>query len=91
MATRSYDVAVNGVSAPRSFSEFNATPATGPTYTDLARENERLRGQVATLIAGQQRNGEARQQARLDMAHELAEMEPDAREKAIRRIIDNAQ
>lgn len=135
---------------PSSFREFTAVPATGPTYTDLARENERLHAanevlrvqterdtaryaseldrldalvssltrdtrnmaehiamvaaerdsaraeaerlkeQVATLIAGQQRNGEARQQAILDFAHELAEMEPEAREKAIRRIIDGS-
>lgn len=104
---------------PTSFSEFNATPVTGPTYTDLARENQRLkdalaaiaesrdtvtqsleatkrmldeaRAQVATLTAGQQRNGEARQAAFLELAHELAEMTPEQRDAAIRRIIDNAQ
>lgn len=52
-------------------------------------EAQRLRAQVATLIAGQQRNGEARQQARIDMAHEFAEMEPAARDTTIRRIIDS--
>lgn len=76
---------------PTSFSEFNATPATGPTYTDLARENQRLKEQVATLTAGQQRAGEARQAAFLELAHELAEMTPEQRDAAIRRIIDNAQ
>lgn len=95
---------------PSSFAEFNAVPATGPTYTELAREVEALKeanadalrlmraeearrvkaeAQVATLISGQQRNGEARQQAVLELAHELAEMEPPARDAAIRRIIDN--
>lgn len=57
--------------------------------TALLEELTRLRAQVATLVAGQQRNGEARQQARLDMAHELAEMEPALRDATIRRIIDS--
>lgn len=55
----------------------------------ILEELTRLRAQVATLIQGQRRNGEARQQARLDMAHELAEMEPPARDAAIRRVIDS--
>lgn len=118
------------MSTPASFAEFNAVPATGPTYTELARENENLRAkvtdlerqvagheaamdavhdvldappegdaleaiealkeQVATLIAGQQRNGEARQQAFLELAQDLAEMDPAARDAAIRNIVDRA-
>lgn len=137
---------------PSSFKEFNAIPATGPTYTDLAREAEalkednaallavlrlvaegecdwcrnlasahapncivdmalraphpgqplldemeRLKKEVATLqaekvrIVNWKRVGETGQQAVLDFAHELAEMEPAARDAAIRRIIDNAE
>lgn len=73
------------------FYSFLSTPITGPTYTDLARENARLKEQIAALVAGQQRASEARQQAFLELAHELAEMEPAARDAAIRRIIDSAQ
>lgn len=76
---------------PSSFQEFNATPATGPTYTDLAREVDRLKEQVATLTQGQQRASEARQAAFLELAQDLAEMTPEQRDAAIRRIIDNAQ
>lgn len=57
--------------------------------TAILEELTRLRAQVATLITGQQRNGEARQQAFLELAHELAEMDPPARDAAIRRIIDS--
>lgn len=129
------------------FDSFNSTPATGPTYTDLARQVDRLKAELATIsrvaklldpmledfVANgygadvlfdsreqaardlatlrtpnggtalldelerlretcktlNRRDGEIRQQAILDFAHELAEMEPAARDAAIRRIIDN--
>lgn len=121
------------------FESFRSTPATGPTYTDLAREVDRLkadnaefvkmlrmaqhdlcvayatpdteaRGPIPELLAKEhpgtalldemerlketcktlnRRDGEIRQQAILDFAHELAEMDPAARDAAIRRIIDN--
>jgi hypothetical protein len=73
------------------FASFLNTPIVGPTYTDLAREVDRLKEQLATLTAGQQRASEARQQAFLELAQDLAEMGPAARDAAIRRIIDNAQ
>lgn len=73
------------------FDSFLSTPATGPTYTDLAREVDRLREQVATLLQGQQRVSEARQQAFLELAQDLADMTPAERDAAIKRIIDNAQ
>lgn len=119
------------------FEEF-LKPPTGPTYTDLAREVDRLkadnaalvkmlrmaqhdlcvayatpdsdaRGPIPELLAKDhpgtaildemerlketvktlnRRDGEIRQQAVLDFAHELGEMEPAARDVAIRRIID---
>lgn len=118
------------------FEEFLKMPATGPTYTDLAREVDRLKADNAALVdalrnaalalsraympnaAGRamcvadaphpgtaildemerlkqtvktlnRRDGEIRQQAILDFAHELAEMEPAARNAAIRRIVDS--
>lgn len=73
------------------FESFLSTPATGPTYTDLAREVERLREQVALLTSGQKYAGEIRQQAFLELAEDLAALEPAARDAAIRRIIDNHQ
>lgn len=78
------------MTTPRSFAEFNATPTTGPTYTDLARENVRLKEQVAHLTAGHQRASEARQRAFLELAQDLSEMDCDGVRSAIRRIIDNA-
>lgn len=73
------------------FASFLNTPASGQTYTELARANERLREQVATLCAGRMRAGEIRQQAWLELAQDLAEMSPEARDAEIRRIIDSAQ
>lgn len=79
------------------FDSFLSTPATGPTYTELAREVDRLKEEVqqarrdAADVVAKCRHGEIRQQAFLELAHELAEMEPAARDAAIRRIIDNAQ
>lgn len=51
-------------------------------------EMERLKATCKTL---NRRDGEIRQQAILDLAHELAEMEPAARDAAIRRIIDRSE
>lgn len=73
------------------FSSFLQAPIEGPTYTDLAREVDRLKEQVATLVAGQRLASEARQQAFVELAEDLASMEPAARDAAIRRIIDNGQ
>jgi hypothetical protein len=42
---------------------------------------------VAYLVAGQHRAGEARQRAFVDIAYELAELDPAARDATIRRII----
>lgn len=73
------------------YESFLSTTATGPTYTELAREVERLREQVALLTSGRQYAGEIRQQAFLELAEDLAAMEPAARDAAIRRIIDSHQ
>lgn len=70
-----------------------AMPHPGSTLLD---EMERLKKEVETLraergrIVDWKRAGLARQQAFLEMAHDLAEMEPAARDAAIRRIIDSA-
>lgn len=55
---------------------------------DKDAEIATLRQQVATLIAGQQRNGEARQQAFIEFAEDLAAMTPEGRDSTIRRMID---
>jgi hypothetical protein len=55
---------------------------------EQATEIISLRQQVATLIAGQQSAGEARQQAFIEFAEDLAAMTPADRDSAIRRIID---
>jgi hypothetical protein len=56
--------------------------------TEKDAEIAALRQQVATLIAGQQSAGEARQQAFYELASDLATMTPEGRDSYIRRIID---
>lgn len=46
-----------------------------------------LEEQVARLVAGQRSVSEARQQAFLELAQDLAEMDPAQRDATIRRII----
>jgi len=58
-----------------------AAPRPGSTLTAL-------RQQVATLIAGLQSAGEARQQAFIEFAEDLAAMTPEGRDSTIRRMID---
>lgn len=61
----------------------NAHPGTA-----LLDEMERLKNTVKAL---NRRDGEIRQQAFLDLASELAEMEPAARDAANKRIIDRSE
>jgi hypothetical protein len=56
--------------------------------TEKDAEIAALRQQVATLIAGQQSAGEARQQAFYELASDLAAMTPEGRDSTIRRMID---
>jgi hypothetical protein len=73
------------------FDEFLRTPLVGPTYVDLAHEVDRLKRIIEGLKAGQRSNSETRQRAFLELAEDLADMTPEQRDKAIRKIIDDSQ
>lgn len=57
---------------------------------DLKAEISEIHKEKAAVVQ-RTRHGEIRQQAILDFAHELAEMEPAGRDAAIRRVIDRSE